>query len=112
MELIFYFFIFLLVGSIIFFLYFFKKPDSKSSIKDLYAEGLDMLVMGKRKIAYKNFKKIVDHDSNNINAYLHLGQVLREGGNPGKALEIHKNLLLRKNLNNYEANKFLFLSKD
>ena len=71
-------------------------------MKDLYAEGLDMLVIGKRKSAYKIFKKIIQHDSNNVKAYLHLGQVVREGGNPKKALEIHQNLLHRKNLNNYD----------
>ena len=71
-------------------------------MKDLYAEGLDMLVVGKRKSAYKIFKKIIQHDSNNVKAYLHLGQVVREGGNPQKALEIHQNLLHRKNLNNYD----------
>tara|TARA_B100000029_G_scaffold256075_1_gene252837 strand:- start:811 stop:2028 length:1218 start_codon:yes stop_codon:yes gene_type:complete len=102
MEIIFYSFIVLFIAVILASLYYFKKPNTESSIKDLYAEGLDMLVMGKRKIAYKNFKKIVDHDSSNIKAYLHLGQVLREGGNPKKALDIHQNLLLRKNMNNYE----------
>ena len=68
----------------------------------MYAEGLDMLVIGKRKSAYKIFKTIIQQDSNNVKAYLHLGQVVREGGNPKKALEIHQSLLHRKNLNNYD----------
>ena len=36
-----------------------------------------------------NFKKIVEMDSENIKAYLKLGQVLRESGNVQKALKIH-----------------------
>jgi lipopolysaccharide biosynthesis regulator YciM len=72
------------------------------NIKELYAEGLDMLVSGKYKAAYKNFKEIVEKDSNNIKAYIRLGQVLRQGGNYLKALKIHKSLLNRKSISNYE----------
>ena len=55
------------------------KPRSKARVKDLYAEGLDLLIAGRRKAAYQNFKDIIDEDSENIKAYLRLGQVLREG---------------------------------
>jgi len=78
------------------------KPSRKSKVKDLYAEGLDLLIAGKRKAAYQNFKDIIDKDSDNIKAYLRLGQVLREGGNPIQALKIHKGLLHRKSLNHYD----------
>ena len=78
------------------------RPSNKKNIKELYAEGLDMLVSGKHQSAYKNFKYIVEKDSNNIKAYIRLGQVLREGGNILKAIKIHKNLLIRKNITSYE----------
>jgi len=85
------------------FVYFYKlRPNSKINIKELYAEGLDMLVSGKYKVAYKNFKEIVEKDSNNIKAYIRLGQVLRQGGNYLKALKVHRSLLNRKNISNYE----------
>ena len=84
-------------------IYFYKfRPNIQINIKELYAEGLDMLVSGKYKAAYKNFKEIVDKDSNNIKAYIRLGQVLRQGGNYLKALKIHKSLLNRKSISNYE----------
>ena len=102
MEIIFYLFIIIIIGSIPLIIYFLKKPDSNSSLKDLYAEGLDMLGVGKRKSAYKIFKNIIKQDSNNVKAYLHLGQVVREGGNAKKALEIHKNLMHRKTINSYD----------
>ena len=65
------------------------KPRRKSKVKDIYAEGLDLMITGRRKSAYKNFKDIIQKDSNNIKAYLRLGQVLRENGNPAQALKIH-----------------------
>ncbi|MBI45251.1 MAG: hypothetical protein CMG66_03695 [Candidatus Marinimicrobia bacterium] len=102
MEIIFYLFLIVLIVSIPISLHYFKKPNHNASIKDLYAEGLDMLVMGKRKKAYKNFKLIIDKDSNNIKAYLYLGRVVRDGGNPKKALEIHQSLIHRKDINNYD----------
>ena len=78
------------------------KPNNKKNIKDLYSEGLDMMINGQQRSAYNNFKKIVEIDSENIKAYLRLGQVLRESGNPLKALKIHKGLIIRQNLTSYE----------
>ena len=71
------------------------RPGSKSSLRESYSEGLDLLVSGQRKEAYQHFKSIVQHDSNNVKAYIKLGQVIREGGNPNQALKIHKNLTIR-----------------
>ncbi len=102
MEIIFYLFLILIIVSVPLILHYLKKPNHSASIKDLYAEGLDMLIMGKRKKAYKSFKLIIEKDSNNIKAYLYLGQVVRDGGNPKKALDIHQPLLYRKDLNNYD----------
>ena len=66
------------------------KPNKKTDVKELYSEGLDMMINGLQRSAYNNFKKIVEIDSENIKAYLRLGQVLRESGNPQKAIKIHK----------------------
>ena len=93
-----------IIGLAIYFLYYRKlKPHKVNNIREMYAEGLDMLVSGKRISAYKNFKNIIDEDSNNIKAYLRLGQILREGGNAVKALKIHNSLLLRKKMTTYES---------
>ena len=92
-----------IIGLLIYFLYYRKlKPHKVNNIREMYAEGLDMLVSGKRIAAYKNFKSIINEDSNNIKAYLRLGQILREGGNAIKALKIHKSLMLRKKITIYE----------
>lgn len=78
------------------------KPRNEIRVKDLYAEGLDLMVSGKRKSAYKNFKDIINKDSDNIKAYLRLGQVLREGGSPSNAIKIHRGLYYRRNLTFYD----------
>ena len=93
----------IIIGTAGILIYIFNyKPRSKARVKDLYAEGLDLIIAGKRKAAYQNFKDIIDEDSENIKAYLRLGQVLREGGNPLQALKIHKGLLYRKKMNHYD----------
>ena len=90
---------------IIFYFIYYNQltPRKTHNLREMYAEGLDLLVSGKRVAAYKNFKDIITQDSNNINAYLRLGQILRESGKVSKALKIHKSLLFRKKLSSYES---------
>ena len=102
MNTIFILFFILIAICLAYFLYFKINPSKSSNIKELYSEGLDMLVSGKRYSAYNNFKEIIEKDSNNVMAYLRLGQILRENGNNIKAIKIHKNLLLRKKMTSYE----------
>ena len=33
------------------------KPSHKAGVKDLYSEGLDMMINGMQRSAYQNFKK-------------------------------------------------------
>ena len=98
------FIIFFIVFFVVVSYYLYSKVNTKqtSNLKELYSEGLDMLESGKRFSAYNNFKEIIEKDSNNIMAYLRLGQVLRESGNYTKAIKIHKSLLLRKKMTSYE----------
>ena len=89
-------------GVVIVYVLKYKPQKHRSNIKELYSEGLDMIINGNRRGAYQNFKSIIEKDTNNINAYLRLGQVVREGGNPEQALKIHRGLNLRKGLTHYE----------
>ena len=57
--------LFIILIVVVIYLYQYR-PTVTTNIKELYAEGLDLLVSGKRQAAYKNFKEIVDKDSNNI----------------------------------------------
>jgi lipopolysaccharide biosynthesis regulator YciM len=99
----FFWIIVLIVSISILAFYFFNfKSKTKEGLKDLYLEGLDYMMSGHRQRAYRNFKRIIDSDSNNFRAYLRLGQVTREGGNPTSAIKIHRSLLVRKNITNNE----------
>ena len=89
-------------GVVIVYVLNYKPRKYRSNIKELYSEGLDMIINGNRRGAYQNFKSIIEKDTSNINAYLRLGQVVREGGNPEQALKIHRGLNLRKGLTHYE----------
>lgn len=101
-EILFMLFTVVVVGVAIFIYIFNYSTNNRSRSKNLYADGLDLLIAGKRKAAYQNFKKIIDQDSDNIKAYLRLGQVIREGGNASQALKIHKSLLSRKGLDYFD----------
>ena len=68
----------------------------KKTEKDLYYEALDQLLTGKLKEAYSTLLALIKNDTNNVKAYLKLGQVLREIGKPERALKVHKSLLIRK----------------
>ena len=100
------FYLFIIIVLVIILLYFFYNnkltPTNKNNLREMYAEGLDLLVSGKRVAAYKNFKSIINKDSNNVGAYLRLGQILRESGKTNQALKIHKSLIFRKNISSYE----------
>ena len=97
-----YIFILFILIFLLFYFYL-KRNNSQSSIKHLYSEALDMLLSGRKKSAYKIFKEVVALDSDNIKAYIYIGQILRETNNINKALSIHKNLLLRENKTTYET---------
>ena len=84
-----------------YYIYLKLKPGNKARVKDLYSEGLDMMVLGQLNSAYHCFKTIINDDTNNIPAYLKLGQVVREAKNPKQALKIHKSLILRKKMWGY-----------
>lgn len=75
----------------------------KKSEKDLYYEAVDLLQEGKQREAYTTLLALIKNDTNNIKAYLKLGEVLRNIGKPAKALKVHKGLLIRKDMTNYES---------
>jgi len=63
-----------------------------------YVEGLKLLLDGKKKEAAIKLKQAVDEDTNNIDAYIRLGDILLEEGDIARALRIHESLALRRNL--------------
>lgn len=66
--------------------------------RDLYSEGLRLLLDGERDRAYRMLREVVKTNPDNIGAYLKLGDLLRERGEAERALRVHKELILRPNL--------------
>ena len=76
-----------------------KKPRKDNNLNSLYMESskCKVLLSDKRK-AISLLSAIVKNDSEHINAYLQLGNLLRNE-DPEKAIKIHQMLTVRQNLN-------------
>ena len=94
--------ILVVILSIFIFINFDYNKKYKKSEKDLYYEALDQFLTGKLKEAYQTLLALIKNDTNNVKAYLKLGEVLREIGKPERALKVHKSLEIRKDLTSYE----------
>lgn len=92
-------FLFLFLFSLIFYVFYerFFKQQAKSE-SELYNEALRALLDGKEGIAFTKLRQVVAEDSNNIDAYLRLGSMLRNNNKPQQALQVHKDLTLRGRL--------------
>lgn len=80
----------------------YRKPSEK---QDHYLQALEYLVDGDVKRAIQKFKEAIRENTENIQAYLRLGDLLRERGLARNALKIHKDLTLRSNLSAEYLNK-------
>jgi lipopolysaccharide biosynthesis regulator YciM len=76
-----------------------KARVSESS---LYIEALRDLLDRQQESAFTKLRQVVASDSGNIDAYLRLGQILREHSRPDRALQVHKDLTLRGGLSKDE----------
>ena len=77
---------------------FFKWKTKKSNTPErIFTEALFCLVQSEKEKAVQLLKKVVDLDTNNIEAYLLLGKTIREDY-PEQAIKIHKSLTIRPGL--------------
>lgn len=63
-----------------------------------YVQGLNHMLNGQTSQAIAALTRAVKLDGDNVDAYLRLGSLFRVGGQPGRAVRIHKSLLMRPNL--------------
>jgi len=75
-----------------------KKAGEVNPGQERYYAGLRALLRGDQEIAFQRFKQAVTEDSSNVDAYLRIGNLLRERGQERKALSIHTDLLQRGKL--------------
>jgi len=73
--------------------------QSKESVSTdvLYSDALNAILKGENTVAIKLLKQVVGHDSDNIGAYLQLGNLLRSV-NPQQSTKIHQSLTVRPKL--------------
>ncbi len=86
---------------------FFKKTKKSDSV--IYTEALKDLLDGRQEQAFGKLRQLVTEDSNNIDAYLRLGQILRDNNRTEQALQVHKDLTVREDL--VSAQKTLILKE-
>ncbi len=79
---------------------FVRKPERP--ISTLYIQALRDLLDGEDVKAFGKLRQVVSEDYGNVDAYLRLGQILRENSKPDRALQVHKDLTLRTGLSGDE----------
>ena len=70
----------------------------KNNSNKLYTEALNMLVRGDSQNAIRLLRDVVKQDTNHLDAYLQLGDILRDEGNSQNAIKIHQSLTVRPGL--------------
>ncbi|NIM19765.1 MAG: tetratricopeptide repeat protein [Candidatus Latescibacteria bacterium] len=83
------------------------------SEQDPYVEALKKLVDGDSSAAFKLLEQAVKRGAAPTHAYVKLGELLRERGEAGKALQIHQSLTVKTNLSKREtAELYLNMAED
>jgi lipopolysaccharide biosynthesis regulator YciM len=80
---------------------------------DPYVRGLKLLLQGDRDAAYTSLQKSLRSGKAPTDAYIRLGAMLRENGDPGKALQMHRSLTVKTDLTKQEkVELFVNIAKD
>ena len=75
-----------------------RKKEKRVRKTYAYVDALNELIAGNSQKAIELFKEAVRFDTNNIDAYIKLGMLLRREGNASQAFKIHKDLTIRSGL--------------
>jgi lipopolysaccharide biosynthesis regulator YciM len=70
------------------------KKDSQF----LYTEALECLLQGETNDAFTKLRELVRQDTENVQAYLKLGDIFRERSQTDQAIKIHQSLTFRRRL--------------
>lgn len=89
------------LGLGVIYVYYDKKRGRKKEDQS-YMEALRFMADGENRRALEKLKEAVRSDSANIDAYMKIGIILRSEGLYNNATRVHKDLLLRGNLNSDE----------
>lgn len=105
--------IIILVGAAAYYFFYYKKREQKKAPDQSYLLGLRFMAEGDRRRAIEQFKQTVREDSTNIDAYIKLGDILREEGLFNNAIRIHNDLTMRADLTDtHKPVVYLSLARD
>jgi lipopolysaccharide biosynthesis regulator YciM len=74
------------------------KKDKEKVSPQLYIDAMKSLLAGDEKVAFQKFKEVARRDPGNLDAFLKLGDLFRKNKKYDKAMQIHKELLLRPSI--------------
>jgi len=80
--------------------FFYIQPKQQAKTESIYTNALNAMVRGDKRTALKHLRDVVKQDTNHVDAYLQMGDILREEGNALAAIKIHQSLTVRPNLKN------------
>ncbi|HBZ01385.1 MAG TPA: hypothetical protein DEO84_08725, partial [candidate division Zixibacteria bacterium] len=75
-----------------------RRSGPRATAMEAYVDGLRYLTAGDEHTAFIKFRQAVDQDTGNIDAYLKMGDIFRNRNLIDKALQIHRELKLRRNV--------------
>ena len=80
------------------FYFIFKTPKQKRDATVEYTKALNYLITGDKNNALEKLRETVRLDTTNIDAYIKIGDILREQGSADRAIKIHRGLTIRREL--------------
>ena len=80
------------------FYFIFKTPKQKRDATVEYTKALNYLIIGEKNKALEKLREAVRLDTSNIDAYIKIGDILREQGSADRAIKIHRGLTIRREL--------------
>jgi lipopolysaccharide biosynthesis regulator YciM len=98
---------FVIVFTITAFFWSRAKRDREKVSPKLYMDALRTLIAGEEKAAFQKFREVARREPENVDAFLKLGDLFRNSKRYDKALQIHKELLLRPSLRLEEKTEVL-----
>jgi len=75
-----------------------RRSAVRNPAREHYYAGLRALLAGEEELAFKRLRDSVREDSQNVDAYLRIGELLRRRGQAQKAMGIHMDLAQRAGL--------------
>ncbi len=78
--------------------FIFRSPKQKRDATVEYTTALNYLIIGEKNKALEKLREAVRLDTSNIDAYIKIGDILRELGSADRAIKIHRGLTIRRDL--------------